>query len=364
MKNIFTFKKIFVFGFFAALAAVFLYSGSVQAGFFDWMNGGKNNEAATVNAAADLTTAPTPPSAPSSLAATAGECGSGTVGLSWTDNSGGSAHFVVVRAGGALSGKNSASYQVKKGSSSYTVSGVAGSVWHKFYIAACSDGYCSDLVGSNAVNPAANCSSANYSITVGKTGNGSGTLIGKNGDSEIINCGNDCFESNIVYDNSGKIILTATPDSGSVFSKWQGDAECNNVKTNVCSVSKNKNHKLITAVFNKITQSGGGAKTVTLNISKNGNGSGTVIMDDKSEEVTCDLSSTCSYSFKAGKNVFLLITPNSDSKVVSISGGVANSGNSKNKECTVESNKSNDTKQDCYIKMTGNKTITVNFASK
>lgn len=307
-----------------------------------------------------LTNAQTAPSGPSSLTATAGNCGSGTVNLSWTDNSGGTAHFSIIRVGGILTGKNSSSYQAKKGSSSYAVENIKGDIKHKFYIAACNDGSCSDLISSSEVNPATNCSSANYSVTVAPSGNGSGTIVGKNGDSEVINCGSDCFEGNIVYDKTGKITLTATPNSDSVFSKWQGDSECNNTTSATCSLSKTKNHNGVKAVFSKIGSASGTKDMVTLSVSKNGNGSGSVELDTikaSSDAQTCDFASACSFSFKKGTKVFLTAKPNSDSKVVSISGGVTNSS----KKCL---SVGLDSKNDCYVTMSGNRSITINFATK
>lgn len=298
--------------------------------------------------------------APSSLTATVGNCGSGTVNLSWTDNSGGSDHFSIIRVGGILTGKNASVYQAKKGSSSYAVTNIKGDIKHKFYIAACNDGSCSDLVSSSEVNPATNCSSANYSVTVASSGNGSGTITGKNGDSEVINCGSDCFEGNIAYDKTGKITLTATPNSGSVFSKWQGDSECNNTTSATCSLSKTKNHNGVKAVFNKTGGTSNNANTVTLNISKNGTGSGSIQLNNGDK--VCDFSSACSFTFSKGKNVFITIIPDSNSKIVSASGGVANFNNKDNYKCALAS--SENTKKDCYIAMNGNKNITVNFSAK
>lgn len=299
--------------------------------------------------------------APSGLTATAGKCGTGTVNLSWTDNSGGTDHFSIVRVGGLLSdGKNASVYQVKAGQTSHSVTNIKGDIKHKFYIAACNGGSCSDLVSSNEINPATNCSSVSYSVTVAASGNGSGTITGKNGDGEIINCGSDCFEGNIVYDKSGKITLTATPNSDSVFSKWTGDSECNNTTSNVCNLSRTKNHNGVKAIFNKTGGASNNANTFTLNVSKNGKGSGSVELDVTnvaSELKTCDLSSTCSFSFKKGVKVFLTVKPNSDSRVRSFSPGVANSDT----KCLTSGL---DTGKNCYVTMNGNKNIVVNFDTK
>lgn len=57
-----------------------------------------------------------------------------------------------------------------------------------------------------------------FTLTVNKTGTGSGTVTGAG-----INCGTDCTES---Y-NSGAIVnLSAIPASGSNFAGWSGDVDC------------------------------------------------------------------------------------------------------------------------------------------
>lgn len=298
--------------------------------------------------------------APSGLTATVGECGKGTVNLSWTDNSGGVAHFSIIRVGGVLNGKNASVYQAQKGQSSYSVTNIKGDIKHKFYIAACNDGSCSDLISSSEVNPSTSCSSANYSVTVASSGKGSGTIIGKNGDSEVINCGSDCYEGNILYDKTGKITLTATPNSDSVFSKWIGDSECNNSTSATCSLSKTKKHNGVKAVFNKIkTSSSSGVDTFTLNLSKNGNGSGSIQLNNGDK--TCDFSSACSFTFSKGKKVFITIIPDSNSKIMS-AGGVINFNNKNNDNCTLASSENKE--KDCYVTMNGNKSITINFDTK
>ena len=344
MNKILSFKKIVSIGFFAAFLAVFLSAGTAQASFWDWFNLNKtNNDSQQQQAAAiaNAETTPTAPSSPSNLTATGGKCGTGTVNLSWTDNSGGTAHFSIIRVGGLLSNnagrdKNASVYQAKAGQSSYSVTNIKGDIKHKFYIAACNGGSCSDLVSSSEINPATNCSSVSYSFTVAASGNGSGTIIGKNGDSEIINCGSDCFEGNIAYDKTGKITFTATPNTGSVFSKWEGDSECNNLTSSTCSLSRTKSHNGLKAKFSKIGGTSDNASTVTLNLSKNGTGSGSIQLNNS--EKTCDFSSSCSFSFGKGKNVFITIVPDSNSRVVTVSGGVVNFNNRGNYKCTLSSN--------------------------
>ena len=59
-----------------------------------------------------------------------------------------------------------------------------------------------------------------YTLTVNKTGTGSGTVTSA---PVGINCGAVCSVS---YDNGAPVTLTASPDTGSTFTGWSGDADC------------------------------------------------------------------------------------------------------------------------------------------
>jgi hypothetical protein len=59
-----------------------------------------------------------------------------------------------------------------------------------------------------------------HTLTVTKAGNGTGTVTS----SPVgIDCGADCTED---YINVTEVTLTATPDTGSLFAGWSGDADC------------------------------------------------------------------------------------------------------------------------------------------
>ncbi len=91
---------------------------------------------------------------------------------------------------------------------------------------------------------------AQYSLTVNKTGTGSGTVTSNPAG---INCGNDCTET---YSSGTTITLTATPNPGSVFAGWSGD--CSSCGTNpTCTITMNAN-KTCTATFNTAGGGGGG----------------------------------------------------------------------------------------------------------
>ncbi|MDQ7788367.1 MAG: choice-of-anchor D domain-containing protein [Thermodesulfovibrionales bacterium] len=66
-----------------------------------------------------------------------------------------------------------------------------------------------------------------YNLNITKSGTGSGTVISSpNG----INCGSDCSES---YPNNTQVTFTATPNIGSTFAGWSGDADCSDGAVNM-----------------------------------------------------------------------------------------------------------------------------------
>jgi hypothetical protein len=85
--------------------------------------------------------------------------------------------------------------------------------------------------------------SNNYTLSVSKSGTGSGTVSGPG-----INCGSDCSET---YNAGTTVTLTATPSSGSTFAGWSGDCS----GTGSCTLTMNSN-KSVTANFNQAAASG------------------------------------------------------------------------------------------------------------
>ena len=61
---------------------------------------------------------------------------------------------------------------------------------------------------------------SSYTLTVSVVGTGSGTVASSPAG---ISCGGDCDQS---YSSGTVVMLTATPDSGSTFAGWSGDADC------------------------------------------------------------------------------------------------------------------------------------------
>lgn len=76
---------------------------------------------------------------------------------------------------------------------------------------------------------------ARPTLTVTKAGTGGGTVMGAD-----INCGDDCTGS---YTTGTTVTLTATPDSGSVFTGWSGDCSGDS-----CDLTMDSD-KAVTATF-------------------------------------------------------------------------------------------------------------------
>jgi PKD repeat protein len=162
----------------------------------------------------------------------------------------------------------------------------------------------------------------NFTLTVKKSGNGSGTVTGQG-----VNCGPTCSAA---YKSGILVTLTPTPAQGSTFGGWSG---CDSVSGNKCSVKMNSN-RTITANFNRTLQ------TFTLTVTKQGNGSGTVTGNG----ITC--GADCSESYQKGTSVMLTATSMSGSTFGSWSGCDSVSGST------------------CTVAVNSNRTVTVSFSSQ
>lgn len=136
-------------------------------------------------------------------------------------------------------------------------------------------------------------------LSVAKGGDGSGTITSS---PDGIDCGDTCSHE---FDPGKLVILTATPDPGSVFKGWTGDCRERHGKDGkhrdhhdkTCKVKMTENH-MVMALF--YTSSGEGG----LNVSKGGDGSGTVTSDPAG----IDCGDTCSADFDPGASVKLTAT--------------------------------------------------------
>jgi hypothetical protein len=147
-------------------------------------------------------------------------------------------------------------------------------------------------------------------LQVVPAGPGSGTVSsGPAG----IGCGEDCSE---VYANGTPVTLTATPETGSVFSGWSGGG-CSG--TGSCTVTMDQNRTII-ANF--------GLDVHTLQIELSGSGNGTV----SSERAGISCGADCSEVYANGTPVTLTATPETGSVFSGWSGG----GCSGREPCTVQ----------------------------
>jgi hypothetical protein len=128
-----------------------------------------------------------------------------------------------------------------------------------------------------------------HALTVSKLGTGAGTLTAMN-----IDCGSDCSEN---YDHGTEVVLTATPDAGSIFKGWI--IEGVQVSSAPTYAVKMKGGKNIGAKF---------SKTYNVSISKAGAGTGTVTASG----ISC--GSDCDSTYVAGKTIAFTAKPTSDSK--------------------------------------------------
>jgi hypothetical protein len=78
-----------------------------------------------------------------------------------------------------------------------------------------------------------------HNLSVSKAGTGTGQVTSRPAG---INCGADCSE---IYNHGTEVTLTATPDSGSIFSGWKGDG-CSGIEQCVINMNDDKS---ITATF-------------------------------------------------------------------------------------------------------------------
>jgi hypothetical protein len=147
-----------------------------------------------------------------------------------------------------------------------------------------------------------------YTLTVGKTGTGSGTVTS---DPAGINCGSTCSYG---FNTNASVTLTAAPSSGSTFTGWSGSG-CSG--TGTCSITMDA-AKSITANFD--------INSYTLTVGKTGTGSGTVTSVPSG--INC--GSTCSYAFSYNTSVTLTAAPTGSSTFGGWSGACSGTGT-----CTV-----------------------------
>lgn len=154
------------------------------------------------------------------------------------------------------------------------------------------------------------CPASTYSLTVSRSGTGSGTV---DSSPSGIACGGTCSQD-FAYGTS--VTLTETPATGSTFAGWSG--ACSG--TGSCTVTIGQDES-VTATFTLTPE--------TLTVGKSGSGSGTVTSDI----VGISCGSTCSHAYPYGTTVTLTATSATGSGFTGWTGACSGTGT-----CTVGMN--------------------------
>ncbi|KWT94643.1 S8 family serine peptidase [Candidatus Magnetominusculus xianensis] len=174
------------------------------------------------------------------------------------------------------------------------------------------------------VDAALNSLTSGYSITVTKSGTGTGTITSKPAG---ISCGSTCSST---FSSGAGVYLIAAADSGSTFSGFTG---CDTSYGNGCYLLMSS-AKNVTATFTKST-------TYAVSVTKSGTGTGTIT--SKPAGISC--GSTCSSSFTSGSGVYLTAAADAGSTFTGFTGcDTANSNG-------------------CYLSMSSAKSVTAAFTS-
>ncbi len=161
--------------------------------------------------------------------------------------------------------------------------------------------------------------STQHTLTITKGDTGSGTVTSSPAG---IDCGSDCSEP---YNSGTSVILTPTPDSGSFFTGWSGDADCTDGSITMDA------DKTCTALFT--------LNAYNLNVTINPSGGGVVTA------LGINCPGDCTESYNYGNNVPLTATPNTGYTFNNWTNCDSPAGN----QCTMTTN--------------SDKTVTANFTS-
>jgi hypothetical protein len=168
---------------------------------------------------------------------------------------------------------------------------------------ACSGTSANCVVAMDAVRNVTATFHVGYALTVTKAGEGSGPVTSSPAG---LACGSTCSK---LFAAGTVVTLTATPNTGSVFSGWSG--ACTGTAPCVVTMSAARS---VTATF---------GKGYSLNVAKAGTGNGPV----SSNPAGISCGSICSKAFAAGSSVTLTATPNSGSTFAGWSGACTGTGN-------------------------------------
>ena len=141
-----------------------------------------------------------------------------------------------------------------------------------------------------------------HTLFIDKSGPGTGTIISS---PPGISCGSVCNNTSAFFTENSVVTLTASADTGSIFTGWSGGG-CSG--TGTCQVTMSSD-QYISASFNEYT----------LSVFKSGSGSGTVYSVPPG--INCDSGCTSdSAGFGIGTAVSLFSTTDSDSTFIGWSG--------------------------------------------
>ncbi len=231
---------------------------------------------------------------------------SAQLNLSWVDNSGGQAGFILQRAQGTT-GVYGQIAQTLPGVTSYAdPTGSPGTTYcyqvaafNSAGVSAFSNVACGSLAGGGG-----------FTIAAADGGTGTGTVVSS---PTGINCGTLCFAT---YPSGAAVTLSATPASGSAFSGWSG-GWCSG--TSPCSVS-GAGSVTVSAMF--------AALDTTLSVSKQGPGT----VSSSPGGINC--GSACSANYASGSVVTLTAVPGRGAHFNGWTGG----GCTSTGDCTVTMN--------------------------
>jgi hypothetical protein len=136
------------------------------------------------------------------------------------------------------------------------------------------------------------CLTTASDLTVNAAGTGSGTVSSSDG---AISCPTTCTAT---YLSGSTVTLTASPDTGSIFSGWTG---CDTVADTTCTVTMSA-ARSVTATFD--------VQGFTLTVNTAGTGSGTV---SSSDGAISSCSGTCTATYDSGASVTLTASPDTGS---------------------------------------------------
>jgi List-Bact-rpt repeat protein len=234
--------------------------------------------------------------------------------LSWTDNSGGQAGFVIQR-GTSTSGPYNDIAQVALGVTSYSDTAVSAGVTYCYRVAATQGDLVSAFSNLACASPSGISPSSMFNVVASKTGTGTGLVSSTPAG---IDCGTTCSYTYL----AGTVVTVATtPSSGSTFRGWSGGG-CSG--TAACTLTGNGS-VTVTATFDTSPTPTPTSPTYTLAVTTKGPGT----ISSSSGGISC--GSVCSAAYASGAVVTLTATPGKGARF----GGWFGGGCSGTGTCTV-----------------------------